>query len=112
MKTTQHLFAYGTFNDHDIQHQIFGRRLKGKRDVLVGYKLTEHKTLPHYQVAKRTDTYTDRIVGRVYHVANVDLFHADEYESESKAYKRVQVALQSGIEAWVFTENHKLNGPS
>ncbi len=37
------LFSYGTLQMEHVQKEIFGRKLNGKKDALIGYILSEVK---------------------------------------------------------------------
>jgi len=100
---TQYLFTYGTLQEELVQQEIFGRKLRGKRDVLLGYKLSEKKLMGQYPVIESTGDANDRIAGQIYKVTNLDLFKADAYETQ--AYKRITVTLASGKQAWTYIEN-------
>ena len=113
-KHNEHLFAYGTLQTETVQLATFGRRLEGKPDALVGYRLTtvetedqefalESGTARHCNV-EFTGVPSDAIEGKVFTVSRKELEKADAYEPSD--YKRVLVQLVSGISAWVY-----LNGP-
>ena len=107
---TENLFSYGTLQTEGVQLSIFGRRLEGMPDALVGYRLTtaevkdpdfvaksgaaQHRNLQHSGVA------SDLVEGTVFTLTSKELEHADEYEPWD--YKRVQVRLRSGVQAWVY----------
>ncbi len=104
------LFSYGTLQYEAVQTSIFGRKLNGTQDILVGYRLSElvinnpsviaisgeliHPILMH------TGNTTDEVVGTVFDISAEELQLADEYEVSE--YKRVFVQLHSGISAWVY----------
>ena len=102
------LFAYGTLKDKDIQETIFGRILTGTPDTLTGYTIQEITIeeefgMADYVVAIASESLSDVIHGVVFNVTLADLAKVDLFESN--AYKRVKVTLNSGISAWVYTEN-------
>lgn len=103
MTKTQYLFSYGTLHEDRVQQAVFGRKLNGRRDILIGFKLSEEKLLGKYPVIYQTGNTDNSVVGQVFNVSNLDLHKADAYET--KAYKRVVVNLHSGIDAWVYVEN-------
>ena len=107
---TEHLFAYGTLQTEAVQLATFGRRLEGKPDSLVGYRVTmipiqdqafvissgaaQHRTLQF------TGSASDFVEGTVFKITSKELEQADEYEPAE--YKRVLVELRSGAKAWVY----------
>lgn len=108
---TEHLFSYGTLQSESVQLATFNRKLEGKPDVLPGYVLTKIEITDPEVVAKTGDTHyrnirytgvsTDLIHGTVFKVSKTELEQADAYE-EDAYYKRVQVELRSGTNAWVY----------
>jgi gamma-glutamylcyclotransferase (GGCT)/AIG2-like uncharacterized protein YtfP len=110
-KQTENLFSYGTLQTERVQLATFGRRLEGKPDILVGYRLamvpikdqnviaTSGDT--HYRNAQFTGIAADLIEGTVFAVTEKELEQADTYEKDAD-YKRVIVELSSGINAWVY----------
>lgn len=110
-KETENLFSYGTLQREEVQLATFGRRLKGKRDFLVGYRLTmipiQDKNIVaasgdiHYRNIQFTDNASDFIEGTVFTVTKKELEQSDEYEVPAD-YKRLLVQLRSGVNAWVY----------
>ncbi|MEJ0097043.1 MAG: gamma-glutamylcyclotransferase [Bauldia sp.] len=49
-----------------------------------------------------SDDPADEVSGTVFTITEAELVAADEYEVAD--YKRIQVRLRSGIEAWVYVE--------
>ena len=108
--TTERLFAYGTLQQETVQLATFGRRLKGKPDALVGYRLTMIRIEDRDFVASSgttrhrnlqfTGNASDLVEGTVVEVTKKELEQADAYEPTD--YKRVVVQLRSGIDAWVY----------
>src|SRR5690349_11472945 len=105
----ENLFSYGTLQQEAVQQELFERTLSGVPDSLSGYRAmpielreapfsSDDKTV--YLIAVHTNTQTDRIEGMVFELEEAELLLADSYEPE--AYKRVQVMLESGREAWVY----------
>ena len=107
---TENLFSYGTLRTESVQLDTFGRRLEGKPDTLVGYRLTmiqiedqdfvvlsgsaDHRNLQF------TGITSDLVEGTVFRVTKKELEQADAYEPAG--YKRVPVELRSGTKAWVY----------
>jgi gamma-glutamylcyclotransferase (GGCT)/AIG2-like uncharacterized protein YtfP len=98
------LFSYGTLQDEAVQLSLFGRRLQGERDELVGYEqswLTLERD--RYRIVKRSDRRDSRVTGVVFEVSDSELAKADTYEPPP--YVRVRAALASGKEAWLYAES-------
>lgn len=110
MAGTVRLFSYGTLQQDDVQLATFGRRLEGSADVLPGYvagllEITDAGVLKtsgkmHHLIARPTGNPSDEIPGRVLVLTAAELAAADTYEVSD--YKRVQVRLKSGLDAWVY----------
>ncbi len=101
----QKLFAYGTLKDKDIQENIFGRILNGTADRLIGYvidyiEIEEEYGLEKYPIITRTENPQDIVSGLIYDITEDDINLADTYEGIH--YKRIQVTLESGENAWVY----------
>ena len=100
------LFTYGTLQHDDIQENIFGRKLVGTPETLIGYAL---KTIPieeefgieYYPIIEETHLEEDTINGIVYEISDTELRQADLYEGLH--YKRVEVQLQSNQKAWAYS---------
>nr|WP_294787385.1 gamma-glutamylcyclotransferase family protein [uncultured Flavobacterium sp.] len=102
------LFSYGTIRSKQIQMQIFNKVLVGSPDQILGFKLKslqieEEFGMADYVVAVPSENLEDVIHGAVFEISNSELLKVDQFESIS--YKRVQVKLQSGRTAWIYTEN-------
>ena len=108
---SENIFSYGTLQSEAVQLSIFGRRLEGKPDVLVGYHLTMLKIQPpdfvslsgaqHHRNIKSSGLASDVIEGTVLKVTRKELEQADAYEAGA-GYQRVLVQLKSGANAWVY----------
>ncbi|MBW8242950.1 gamma-glutamylcyclotransferase [Muricauda oceani] len=99
----EYLFSYGTLQDHQVQHYIFGRLLKGKTDSVLGFKKLENAVYGRYPLVVNTNDPEDKVAGIAYEVNETDLKKADIYETS--AYKRQKFPLESGDEAWIYIEN-------
>ena len=99
------LFTYGTLQDEQVQHYLFGRTLQGSKDHLLGFKRLENVVYDRYPMVIRTENEEDTVLGMAYEVSVSDLQKADIYETA--AYKREKFVLRSGKEAWVYLENSK-----
>jgi hypothetical protein len=114
---TDYLFSYGTLQREEVQLSTFGRRLKGRPDTLVGYSLkmieirdqdfviasgtAQHRNLEFTGLA------SDGVEGIALRVTRKELEQADAYEPAG--YRRVPVQLKSGLSAWVYLDNSKLD---
>jgi hypothetical protein len=109
-KETEILFSYGTLQDEAVQLSTFGRRLSGKSDILVGYRLQMIQIKDqafvvvsgseHHRTLLFTGSASDFVVGTVLLLSRAELAQADEYEPAG--YERMLVRLKSGISAWVY----------
>ena len=110
----EQLFTYGTLQLEEVQLDTFGRRLEGRPDVLIGYRLVPITIEDEDFVAKSgtaehrnlqfTGNGSDFVEGTVYSVTMEELEKSDAYEPEG--YERVLVQLKSGSNAWIYL--HKL----
>jgi gamma-glutamylcyclotransferase (GGCT)/AIG2-like uncharacterized protein YtfP len=106
---SEKLFSYGTLQQESVQLANFGRKLKGRADVVVGWRLAavqinDPKVLALSGLAVHKIMVpgepTDEVDGVVFEITPEELKAADGYETG--AYKRVKVKLRSGTEAWVY----------
>ena len=110
-ETPELLFSYGTLQREEIQLATFGRKLRGKPDVLTGYRLgqvaiEDHLIIAasgetHYRNLQPTGAAADRVEGMVLSLTPEELGLSDVYEAEAD-YERIRVELQSGARAWVY----------
>ena len=106
------LFTYGTLQKEEVQISTFGRRLEGRPDVLVGYRLkmieiedqdfVAASGTAHHRNLEFTGLESDIVEGIVFKVTGKELERSDAYEPEG--YKRVPVRLKSGMSAWVYLD--------
>ena len=114
------LFSYGTLQREDVQLSTYGRRLEGKPDVLIGYRL---EILPDrdpnavrisgtatHLVARPTGNSADRVAGVVFLLTPEELEATDAYEGSD--YGRAEVTLESGRRALLYVEPQEDAGPS
>lgn len=111
----QKLFSYGTLQDEKVQLATFGRKLKGKHDSMVGYKLSTLKiTNPEvikisgkdiHHVIEYTGNTKDEVNGMVFEVTADELSGSDKYEIAD--YERIEVDLKSGIKSYVYIKRSK-----
>jgi gamma-glutamylcyclotransferase (GGCT)/AIG2-like uncharacterized protein YtfP len=104
------LFSYGTLRQRNVQLATFGRELEGHDDALVGFsrsmvEITDPEVVAtsgetHHPIVAATGNPTDEVAGTVFRVTAAELAAADSYEVSD--YRRVAVALKSGIEAFVY----------
>ncbi len=106
----ERLFSYGTLRQAEVQLATFGRRLQGTEDALPGYRL-DLLTISNpgvvgvsgaeqHPVAVPTGSASDRVPGMVFEVTAEELASADVYEDAD--YRRIQVTLASGLQAWLY----------
>ena len=105
------LFSYGTLQHEDVQLKTFGRKLKGEKDMLLGYEpslvriddpsIVARLAKTHHDNAKYTGDDDSRIIGMVFELTDAEIAQADQFESEF-GYVRVEATLGSGERAWVF----------
>lgn len=108
----QALFSYGTLREPEVQLAIFGHRIHGVPDAIAGYKLrayviTDEKAIAisgraEHTMLEPSNDPRDRIEGMVFDLTPAELAQADAYED--KAYRRVQIRLHSGSDAWVYVK--------
>ena len=107
---TESLFAYGMLRLEEVQIATFGRKLEGRPDVLVGYRVVmimiededfvrtsgsaEHRNLQF------TGNTSDFVEGTVFSVTGEELEKSDAYEPNG--YERILVQLKSGTNAWIY----------
>lgn len=109
-RQTASLFSYGTLQSKSVQLAIFGRRLDGQPDALVGYSIVmieiEDQDLfvtsgtPHHRNLRFTGVQSDIVEGTHLSLTKSELDLADSYEPSN--YERIQVQLRSGAKAWVY----------
>jgi len=105
------LFSYGTLQHEDVQLSTFGRKLDGEKDLLLGYEpslvriadpaVAARLGRTHHDNVKPTGDDWSNVQGTVFEVTDEELAKADRFESEFQ-YQRVNSALASGKEAWVY----------
>lgn len=88
----QFLFACGDFQQSAVQQRVFGHRLAGRPDALVGYR-REPFVQPSGNAAERVE-------GMVFRITDADLASADAYEPPN--YRRTVVTTAAGVRAWVY----------
>ena len=104
------LFSYGTLQFEQVQMDIFGRILSGKKDVLRNYTLSEIKIIdPNVVKSSGTDMhpileYTgndeDFIEGTIFELTDEELLMANSYEVDD--YKRSELVFASGVSAYAY----------
>lgn len=104
------LFSYGTLQNQKTQLDLFGRIFNSSADILRGYKTATIEIKDEAFLAKGEEKYqqtliqtnnsNDFIKGTVFELTNKELLLADTYEPEN--YKRINILLESGKEAWVY----------
>jgi hypothetical protein len=107
---TVSLFSYGTLQFASVQTALFGRLLEGRPDAMPGYshtmiELTDPDVIAKsgtasHPIVTHTGNPSDKTEGTVFFITEDELAAADAYEVSD--YKRIQVRLQSGTDAWVY----------
>jgi gamma-glutamylcyclotransferase (GGCT)/AIG2-like uncharacterized protein YtfP len=110
------LFSYGTLQQEEVQLATFGRKLEGEKDLLVGYepslvKITNAEVAArlkksHHDNVKKTEDDWSNVQGTVFEVTEAELGLADTFEAQFD-YKRLNVPLASGNEAWVYVHKEQ-----
>ena len=105
------LFSYGTLQQEEVQLATFGRKLDGEKDLVTGYEPALLKITDAAVAARLGKTHHDNIAptgddwsnvqGTVFEVTEAELAMADTFEAQFD-YKRVNVTLASGNDAWVY----------
>jgi hypothetical protein len=109
-RADQRLFSYGTLQSETVQLATFGRKLDGRRDVLVGYSLVMIEIedqdfvaasgTKHHRNLRFTGDPSDNVEGTVLSLTEEEIAKADSYEPAG--YERIQVQVRSGSTAWVY----------
>lgn len=104
------LFSYGTLQQDNVQLASFGRLLKGERDILPGYTISEIEIFDEnvvkasgkkfHPILKETQKDNDEVLGTVFVITPEELAQADAYEVD--AYTRILAKLKSGKNAWIY----------
>ena len=106
------LFSYGTLRLEQVQLDLFGRRLEGEADAVLGFALST-VTFDDPEIVEQSGTATHAILiasegepppveGTVFLLSAAELAAADEYEIAP--YVRVEAPLRSGGVAWVYVK--------
>src|SRR4051794_28802466 len=109
----EHLFSYGTLKSEAVQLATFGRRLEGRPDTLVGYRVATIRIqdpafvaasgAADHRIVQSTGVRSDVVEGTVLTVTREELAQADAYEPAG--YRRVRAELGSGASAWVYVDS-------
>lgn len=96
----------------NVQKETFGRTLKGTKDILVGYVLSEVKIKDKsvieksgtdmHPILKATKNPSDEVEGTIFEMTHEELMQADDYEVEE--YARINANFKSGTTAWVYAD--------
>jgi len=105
------LFSYGTLRDPAVQLAVFGRKLSGTPDELLGFArrvielndaaFTSANGVTH-SIVEHTGRDDDRTAGTVLEVTDAELAMADAYEPP--AYRRIEARFASGRRGWVYAD--------
>jgi gamma-glutamylcyclotransferase (GGCT)/AIG2-like uncharacterized protein YtfP len=109
---TIRLFSYGTLQLEPVQMALFGRLPEGMKDSMPGYRhsmieITDPDVIAKcgkawHPIVTHSDDPTDLVEGTVFQITEAELAAADAYEVAD--YKRIQVRLKSGIDAWIYVK--------
>ena len=113
------LFSYGTLHQEEVQLSTFGRKLAGEKDLITGYEPSLVKIADpdlaiklgkshHDNIAPTGDDWSN-VQGTVFEVTEAELAMADTFEAQFH-YRRVNVTLASGNDAWVYLAQGILKG--
>lgn len=104
------LFSYGTLQLASVQMSSFGRLLEGHDDLMPGYRqdlveITDEEVIrksgqTFHPIVIPSENPLDTVAGKVFAITSDELAAADQYEVSD--YKRVEVRLASGKQAWVY----------
>lgn len=110
--TTINLFSYGTLQLESVQLSSFGRLLTGAKDALPGFsrsmvEITDPDVIKasgsnFHPIVRQSVNPADEVDGTVFQITERELAAADAYEVSD--YKRIEVRLKSGINAWVYVK--------
>lgn len=105
-----YLFSYGTLQKEKVQLDLFGRTLRGSKDILRGYIISTIEINDEAFLSKGEEKYQKSLVfsgneddfveGTVLEITEEELLTADQYEPAN--YHRTKTLLSSGKEAWIY----------
>ena len=106
------LFSYGTLQLENVQIESFGRKLKGIKGKLTGFKIEqleitdpyvlETSNQKYHPIALHTGNKEDFVEGMAFEITDEELLQADKYEVDD--YKRISAKLESSEKVWVYVE--------
>jgi hypothetical protein len=107
---TIRLFSYGTLQLASVQIALFGRLLEGSKDAMPGYRhsmveitdpgvIAKSGTALH-PIVTNSGNPAEAVEGILFQITETELAAADAYEVAD--YRRIQVRLKSGTDAWVY----------
>ncbi len=106
------LFSYGTLQDKHVQLELFGRRLAGHMDYLLGYEQSRARVADpefarksgktQHAILRPTTDPSARVEGMALEVTDAELKVIDAYEPVE--YQRVLANLASGATTWVYVD--------
>jgi hypothetical protein len=105
-----YLFSYGTLQQEEVQRSNFGRLLHGSPDLLIAHRsdwvqITDPAVIAasgtdRHPIVRPTGDPSDSVAGTLFVITPAELAAADTYEVDD--YRRFQVRLNSGTQAWVY----------
>jgi hypothetical protein len=103
------VFSYGTLRQPDVQQALYGRQVPTVADALPGYRLgwlaitdpdvIEKSGSASHPVIHRGER-ADAVEGSYLELSQPELTATDDYEVGD--YRRIEVTLASGLNAWVY----------
>lgn len=106
------LFSYGTLQLEAVQLATFGRRLEGRPDALIGFRLESVEIrdpdvvatsgLTHHPMLVPTGSISDTVPGTVFFITSEELTQADAYEVS--AYRRDSAVTAAGLTVWIYAD--------
>jgi hypothetical protein len=106
------LFSYGTLQLEKVQLKLFGRLVETSEDALPGFTPTtvviadpdvlSTSGMATHLAAIPSDDPAAAMPGKALHITEADLAEVDRYEGDE--YKRIEVRLVSGRDAWVYVK--------
>lgn len=100
----QNLFVYGRLKKPEIQKKIIGRTAESSEDSIKGHKLSQININGEiFPILIKSNSPMDFVFGLVLKVSEEELKKIDKFETDD--YKRIQVVLSSGKDAWIYVKN-------
>ncbi|RLA08120.1 MAG: gamma-glutamylcyclotransferase [Gammaproteobacteria bacterium] len=108
----ERLFSYGTLQMDKVQQELFGRKLDGVEDILMGFVISDIRIKDKeviktsgtdiHPILRYTGNNSDEVAGIVFEISTTELHQADKYEV--KDYMRKMVKFKSGNQGWAYVK--------